>query len=72
MNSVEHELTRLELTAFHLEELLSTKTTKLPPAAMEDLQISLQEIAARLVGQALKLLKKSINKHNAEALSHCP
>jgi hypothetical protein len=57
MKLLKADLSRLERVAFQLHELLSTKTTKLPPAAIEDLQTSLREDLDRLIRQGDKFLK---------------
>lgn len=63
MATLTTEAERMASLAFRLNELLSTKSTKLPHAALEDLSNSLAEMIGRLSGPITDLtLKDSKNK----------
>ena len=66
MSALEAELRRLERAASLLSDLLATKTTKLPPAAIEDLRIALQEVLNRLTGQVDKFLAGQFDRDVAQ------
>ena len=70
MTALEEELTRLQRVAFQLNDVLTTKTTKLPPAAIEDLRIALREALNRLVGQVDKFLAGEFDRDVALLASH--
>lgn len=66
MTALEVELSRLERAASQLSELLATTTTKLPPAAIEDLRLALREVLNRLTGQVGKFLPGNFDRDVAQ------
>jgi len=70
MTSLEMELTRLERDVFQLSDILETKTTKLPPAAIEDLRIALREDLNRLTRQVDKFLAGEFDGTLAQLTSY--
>lgn len=70
MKALEVELSRLERVAFQLNDILATKTTKLPPAAIEDLRVALREVLNRLTGQVDKFLAGEFDRDVAQMTSY--
>ncbi len=70
MTALEVQLIRLERVAFQLNDILATKTIKLPPAAIEDLRVALREVLNRLTGQVDKFLAGEFDRDVAQMTSY--